>query len=88
MFFCNSGGGGVLNIGSYHGNMVHVVNGEFLPCVVVGVLSGSAYFWAGSWSVSSVWLLLRVFEQTKLKPQKQDCMQTYIFIKIKNHIRK
>ena len=48
-----------INICYYKLNKVQVIYGDFLP--FIGVSSGAAYCWAGSWRFLSVWLTFCVF---------------------------
>ena len=73
-----------INIGSYNGQRVKVVDGACLTCAGVGVLLGAAYFRMGSWSVLILWARFRFYSKQNSKPKKQDFIQTYILLTIEN----
>ena len=74
-----------INRGSYYFKRVQVIYGDFRPCVVVLSGGGRIVGWVlGAFRSSGC--LFVCFEQTKLKTQKQDCMQTYFLLTIDDSI--
>ena len=50
-----------INRGSYHGKIVKVYDGAFCTFGGVSVFSGLPYCLAGSWRISSIWLIVQGF---------------------------